>query len=403
MKRTTIFATTTLIVAVAVTGSVMGGVGNGRKPHPNATPTPRPSVTATATPTPTPTATPAPTPTPTPTPVVSVDPSAEPTATPTPTPTATPTPTPTPVPTPTPTPAPVGLGEFRPYDTLSPWNKPIVSNPTILGNSATYMTAISNNGLPLTSDPDQFTIPVYFYDDATPRVTMKLGGFYSTYDAGDNSRVGHGFAPTITNIPIPADAVQSSGSDGQIVIWNPNEGIEYSFWQFEKKPDGSYVAENGYRYHTTSGYFGRFADGLAGRGAGTPYFAGLVRPWEIAQGHIDHALAFAYHAPAGTFVYPASKSDGANFGGVNGVDAPEGTRIQLDPSKTDADFTAWGLSPEAKVIARALQDYGMYVIDNSGSSKIYIEDRLTAHWSTGITRDLVSGIPWSAFRAVAYE
>ena len=43
----------------------------------------------------------------------------------------------------------------------------------------------------------------------------------------------------------------------------------------------------------------------------------------------------------------------------------------------------------------------MYVIDHSGSSKIYLEDRLTAKWGSDITRDLVRGIPWSAFRVVA--
>jgi hypothetical protein len=194
--------------------------------------------------------------------------------------------------------------------------------------------------------------------------------------------------------------VQSAGSDGQIVIWDPTTGTEYSFWQFAKLADGTYTATNGYRYHTGAGYNGRFADGLAGRGAGTPYFAGLVRKWEIDQGHIDHALAFAYDSPSAEVRYPASKSDGGGFGGITGSDLPEGTRLQLDPALTDADFSAWGLSPAAKTIARAMQTYGMYVIDHSGSSKIYLEDRLTAKWGTDIGRDLVRGIPWTAFRVV---
>jgi hypothetical protein len=267
--------------------------------------------------------------------------------------------------------------------------------------SSTFMTAIRDNNLPLSSDPDQYAIPVYLFDAATPRRTVKMSGYFSSYDAGDSSRKGYGFAATISDVPIPANAVQSEGTDGQIVIWDPSSGTEYSFWQFDRLSDGSYVATNGYRYHTTAGYGGRFADGLAGRGAGTPYFAGLVRRWEINQGRIDHALAFAYHSPSGEFRYPASKSDGAGFGGVTGTDLPEGSRLQLNPALTDADFSAWGLSPAARTIARALQTYGMYVIDNSGSSKIYLEDRLTAGWDSTITRDLVRGIPWTAFRVVA--
>jgi hypothetical protein len=304
---------------------------------------------------------------------------------------------PAPAPEPTPVP-PASTDAVRPYDPASPWNTPIAAGTPVDPLSGIWMNAIADNGLPLTSDVDQYAIAVYRFDASTPRRTVKLSGYYSTYDAGDNSRQGFGLAPTITGVPIPENARPSAGSDGQIVIWDPVSGTEYSFWQFARDAQGNYTATNGYRYHTTSGYFGRFADGLAGRGAGTPYFAGLVRKWEIDQGRIDHALAFAYRSPAPVFRFPASKSDGD---GLAGVDPPEGARIQLDPTLTDADFTAWGLSPAAKTIARALQRYGMYIIDNSGSSKIYLEDRMTAGWGSDIGRSLPSRIPWSAFRVVA--
>ena len=114
------------------------------------------------------------------------------------------------------------------------------------------MAAISDNDLPLSSDPDQYAIPVYLYDATTPLQTVRLSGYFSSYDAGDDSRRGYGFAPTITGIPIPADALQSDGSDGQIVIWNPATGTEYSFWQFARLADGTYIATNGYRYHTAA-------------------------------------------------------------------------------------------------------------------------------------------------------
>jgi hypothetical protein len=45
----------------------------------------------------------------------------------------------------------------------------------------------------------------------------------------------------------------------------------------------------------------------------------------------------------------------------------EGMLFQLDPSLTEADFDAWGLTPEAKIVARALQKYGMYDGDNGGA------------------------------------
>jgi hypothetical protein len=293
---------------------------------------------------------------------------------------------------------PPALGAMRPYDNRSPWNTPIPSDVAVLAQSSRYVDAIVDNGLPLTSDPDQYAVPVYYFDDLTPRHSVNLSGYFSAYDDGDDSRVGFGYSPTVDGVPTPDDAVQSAGSDGQIVLWNPTTGVEWSFWRFRRNSDGTYAATNGTRYRTGPGNFGRFADGKAGRGAGTPYLAGLVRPWEIARGRIDHALAFAYRSASSELTYPASKSDG---NGVIGTDAPEGTRLQLDPSLTEADFERLGLAPEAKTIARALQRYGMYVVDNSGSSKIYMEDRLTADWYSGITRDLTAKIPLSRFRAVA--
>jgi hypothetical protein len=290
------------------------------------------------------------------------------------------------------------LGQVRPYDDSSPWNTPIPTGVAVLPSSSTYVGAIVDNNVPLTSDPDQYAVPVFYFNDQTPRRSVKFSGSFSAYDTGDASRVTPGYGASVANVPIPDVAVQSPGTDGQIVLWDPTTGVEWSFWQFSRTASGGYVATNGARYRTGTGSYGRYADGKSGRGAGTPYFAGLVRGWEIAQGHIDHALAFSYSSPSSGVVYPASKSDGA---GVAGVDAPEGTRFQLDPSLTEADFQAWGLAPEAKIIARALQRYGMYVIDNGGSSKIYMEDRLTAKWPASITRNLTAKIPLSRFRAVA--
>ncbi len=67
---------------------------------------------------------------------------------------------------------------------------------------------------------------------------------------------------------------------------------------------------------------------------------------------------------------------------------------------SEAQLSAWGLSAPAKVIARALQRYGMYVVDHAGNSKVFMEDRLTAGWDASIDRNLLRNVPWSAFRVV---
>lgn len=280
-----------------------------------------------------------------------------------------------------------------PYDARSPWNTPIPTDAAPLPDSAAMIGAIADNGLPLTCDPDQYTIPVYLIDASTPLVTVKGNGYFSAYDTDDATRVGGG-SPWTVKVPVPADALAGAGSDGQIVLWDATAGVEWALWQMTRLADGSLAASNGYRTRTGTGRMGRFADGKAGRGAGFPYLAGLVRAWEVAQGRIDHALAFAYASPAHSFIYPASKTDGA---GKTGVDAPEGSRLQLDPA---LDLAALRLDRVGSIIARALQVYGAYVVDNSGSSKVYLEARSTAKWGAEVTRATVSALPWSAFRVV---
>lgn len=283
----------------------------------------------------------------------------------------------------------------RPYGPDSPWNTVISLSPRIHPDNGALISRLATKPA-LTSDPTQYAFPVYEIGPGTPRRSVKLSGYFSTY-TDEHTRRGHGFSPTVDGVPVPPNAVQSDGSDGIIIFWDPASGDEWGFWRWEDS-GGQAMAQNGYRYNTR--WAGRFPDGLAGRGAGVPYFAGLVRPWEIAAGRIDHALAFAYAWPSPDFVYPASKSDGR---GTRGLDLPEGSRLQLDPSLTEADFEGMGLTPAARVVARALQEYGMIVIDNSGSTKVMLEDNKTANWGSTLTRSSLSSIPLDKFRVLAPE
>jgi hypothetical protein len=82
---------------------------------------------------------------------------------------------------------------------------------------------------------------------------------------------------------------------------------------------------------------------------------------------------------------------------------PEGARIQLDPSfdvNTLKDRTA-------RIVAKALQEYGAYVVDYAGNrGKIYAEYEGTANWSadSASTRfwssKVVSSIPAGKLRVL---
>jgi len=107
-----------------------------------------------------------------------------------------------------------------------------------------------------------------------------------------------------------------------------------------------------------------------GRGTGVPVIAGLIRPEEIAYGEIRHALAFTFgdlrmgeNGENMFLVPPACRSDGLSIGEEYPI---AGMRFQLDPALGDADWDALGLGADARVVARAAQQYGAYLVDKGG-------------------------------------
>ena len=282
----------------------------------------------------------------------------------------------------------------RPYTDASPWNTPIPASATYEANSAARVGAIGGN---LSSDPTQFTYPVYYATAATPKRPVTLSGWLSQ-SSSDGGTFGNTQNATV-QVPVPAGAAPASGSDAQVIIIDLSTGDEWGFFNFGAAGAG-FQAVNGYRYNV--GGNGAPAtnangNGFVARGAGVPYLVGLVRPCEVQRGSIDHALAFAYDAPAGTSVYPAGKSDGSGSG--PGA-LPEGARLQLDSALSDAQIDAWGCAGACLTIAHALQRYGMYVVDNSGRAKVMMEFEGTANWNGLVTAGTASPIPLSAFRVL---
>ena len=283
----------------------------------------------------------------------------------------------------------------RPYSEDSPWNAPIGEKPAYHPRSARFVKRIPR---PLTSDPTQYSYPVYRVTADTPLRAVRVTGVFS--DVSDQRTLEIRQESTI-RLPIPKGAAGAEGSDAQIILVNAATGDEWGAWRLRRSGSGWEVS-NGYHYNTRwNGVPPREPDGspFGSRGAGVPYLAGLVRRCELARGRIDHALAFAYDAPAPSHVYPATKSDGA---GTEGLDVPEGARLQLDPALSTAEIKAFGCEGACLTIARALQKYGMYVIDNSGRSKVMLEYEDTAQWNGMVDESTVSPLPVSAFKVLRW-
>jgi hypothetical protein len=278
---------------------------------------------------------------------------------------------------------------LRPYSDNSPWNLKIGPNPVCDPNSRTFIAGFRGD---FGCDPHRYTYPLYRVDETTVKRRVLVGGVFSDVTEPDFLERRRGEVV----VPFPVGAVPAAGRDAQLVLWNPATGDEWGFWKLARDPRGRWVARNGYHYNTR--WSGVPPLGFISRGAGVPYFTGLVQRAELARGRIEHALALAVNNPAALSVYPATKSDGSR---MDAGAIPEGARLQLDPALTVSDFDRWGLDPAGKILARAMQEYGMIVIDGGGHPKIMVEGEQTARWQGLITANTVRPIPYSALRVLS--
>jgi hypothetical protein len=94
---------------------------------------------------------------------------------------------------------------------------------------------------------------------------------------------------------------------------------------------------------------------------------------DVAAGFVDNVVKIGVNSAGADNVFPLVNSDGDS----NDPYAPaEGTRIRIKP---DVDLNSLGLSPQALVIARGLQQYGMIVADNTGGAvELKLEDVVTS-------------------------
>ena len=235
------------------------------------------------------------------------------------------------------------------YSAESPFNQKIPSNPEIDPNSATMVQSLlrdaRNQGYYIVVD--KWTVPIYYSDANTPRYNVKLTADWARW-----------FATTMNGVPIPDWAAPDPQDDGSMTIVDLTTNCEYDFWQ-AKNQNGQWQASWGNSLKIDGQ--GIFPKGLSARGSGFALLAGMIWPDELRNGRIDHALLFSYnYTKSGGPVSPATESDGESLS----ADAiPEGARIQLDPT---LNLDTLNLTPYEKTIAKALQEYGMILGDNSG-------------------------------------
>jgi hypothetical protein len=132
--------------------------------------------------------------------------------------------------------------------------------------------------------------------------------------------------------------------------------------------------------------------------SGLPIAPLLFTPDDLAKGEIRHALRFILpnrHIRRATYVRPATHSTTATSG--PDVAPPYGARLRL---KASADLDR--LTPAARVVARALQEYGMILVDGGEVTFTAASDAYSAHtWGqVGLGAHDLQPLGWSDFEVV---
>ncbi len=269
---------------------------------------------------------------------------------------ARPTVKPTPAPTvPAATPGPVkALSACPILPSTNVWNRRVDTLP-VAANSAAMIAAI---GLGASLHPDfsnggGYGIPYNLVGAGTPRTSV-------TFQYADESDPGP--------YPIPAAPKVEGGSDRHLLMVDTDSCTLFELFAASSTGSG-WTAGSGAIFDLRSNEL-RPAGWTSADAAGLPILPGLVRYTDVAGGAIDHAIRFTAPSTCHGYVYPATHQAGS---GSCDTKPPMGLRVRLNAS---VDVSGFG--PQAQVVLRALQRYGMLLADNG--SPWYITGAPSSHW-----------------------
>lgn len=249
----------------------------------------------------------------------------------------------------------------------SPFRQPLPPSPGLHpDNDLLVESLIASEHLVISKN--QFSMTVFFADASTAPEAVQL-------DCADVWGLGF---DRIVDIPIPPFAEPTQDVDGAdmpidgcgedlsqdnlMTVFDVGQGCMWDFWQTRGEAG---AREASYAVGFPLGESGILPYGSSARASGFAFVPGALWPEELEKGRIEHVLFFAYpYTKSGGPVAPATDSDGITD---DPSAIPIGAMIQLDPG---LDLEALGLEPYERTIARAMQEYGMILVDTGGQSGI---------------------------------
>lgn len=281
----------------------------------------------------------------------------------------------------------------------APWTTP-VEDATVAEESETLIAALQERNWGM----DRFQID-FSMDVLSAEADVELRSFTPTGDF---------YSPDCDNVPMPVPAegnlegesgyACSNGGDCHLLVRDEASATLYEMWRADLRGDtfrGGCLAV--WSMDTLYPAEGRGDQCTSADAAGYPISPLLFSADEVAAGEIDHAIRFILpndRIRDGEFVHPASHATNSEGGGADAM--PYGARLRLR-----ADFDMERLAdPDARVVAEALQRYGMFLADGGNVALTARSDaRTTAKWDSLFEEGshALVGIEPDDFEVLAWE
>ncbi len=255
----------------------------------------------------------------------------------------------------------VGTCQIYPADNT--WNTDISAYP-IHAKSATWIAAIT----PTFTFHPGFTIP---YDIVDSSVTPFVSTFCSTAPGTSycfNSDLSVNGGPG--SMPIPSTAHVQGGPNGttdrHVVVIDTHDCKEYEIYRAFPRANGDWDGVSGGIFDLTTNVPRTFKKPATTAG-NMPLYPGMVKFAEVQAGQINHALSMSIDAmqmqnaaiaPATGYASIAPNPTDPNL-------IPMGARFRLKASYDISWLKPW---PQAYVMAKAMQQYGLVIGDGEGAS-----------------------------------
>jgi len=263
------------------------------------------------------------------------------------------------------------------FPASNPWNQRVDALP-VAADSASIVSSIGVDGHLHPDfgsgvwDGSPIGIPITLASRATPRTRV-------SFEYADESDKGP--------YPVPRGAKIEGGSDHHALIVDRDACKLYELYALRRE-GGRWAAGSGAIWDLRSNRL-RPAGWTSADAAGLPIMPGLARYDEVARGRIDHALRFTVSRTRRAYVWPARHFASS----LTDPSLPRmGERLRLK-----ADYPISGFPRQARVVLRALKEYGLIVADNG--SDWYITGAPDPRWSNDDLHTL-GRVPGSAFEVV---